>query len=403
MAARRSYGTGSLLEKADSAGRVSWYGQWRHNGVQVKRRIGLKRTAGSRDGLGHREAEAELRRMIGEIKPSAAVAERLGLAEVSRRYVREAKRRGRKPSTCENIESETRVHLDPFFTGKTLEAIGKHDVEDLLATLEGKGLAPKTVKNILATLSALFIFAHKRGWAGENPCEGVEPPAASPSTEIRFLTLAEVDAMIAHAPEGMFRDIDRALWLTAALTGLRKGELLALRWRDVDWPARRVRVRRGYTRGAYGTPKSGRSRSVPMADEVGGALDRLYQPSRWQADHDLVFAHPETGGVLAKSNISRRMKAALRAAALDDMHRFHDLRHTFGTRCAAEGVPMRTLQEWMGHADLKTTEIYAHYAPGAHEAEMIERVFARSGPEAPMRHQYMPQPSGSKSTQEQET
>jgi integrase len=90
-----------------------------------------------------------------------------------------------------------------------------------------------------------------------------------------------------------------------------------------------------------------------------------------------AFAHPVTGGVLAKSNISRRMHVALKAAGLDGTHRFHDLRHTFGTRAAAAGVPMRTLQEWMGHADHTTTLIYADYSPGGHEAEMIERAFAR--------------------------
>jgi hypothetical protein len=87
---------------------------------------------------------------MGEVAPTVAPDERLDLAEVSRRYVREAKRRGRKPSTCANIESEARVHLEPFFAGKRMDAIGKEDVEELLAMLEGKNLAPKTVKNILA-------------------------------------------------------------------------------------------------------------------------------------------------------------------------------------------------------------------------------------------------------------
>src|SRR5207253_3256229 len=97
----------------------------------------------------------------------------------------------------------------------------------------------------------------------------------------------------------------------------------------------------------------------------------------WQGDEDLAFAHPITGEVLAKSNLSRRMRVALKAAGLDPSHRFHDLRHTFAMRLAAQGVPMRSLQEMMGHADYKTTLIYAAYAPAAHEAALIDRAFAR--------------------------
>jgi integrase len=114
-----------------------------------------------------------------------------------------------------------------------------------------------------------------------------------------------------------------------------------------------------------------------MADEVAGAVERLFQSTRWQADDDLVFAHPATGGVLAKANVTRRMRAALGAAGLSPAHRFHDLRHTFGTRMAAGGVPLRTLQEWLGHRDLATTQIYADYAPSAREAEMVAVAFAR--------------------------
>lgn len=72
----------------------------------------------------------------------------------------------------------------------------------------------------------------------------------------------------------------------------------------------------------------------------------------------------------------RRYRKALRAAKLDESHRIHDLRHTFGTRCAAAGVPMRTLQEWMGHRDIATTQRYADYAPSTREAEMIAAAFA---------------------------
>jgi len=105
-----------------------------------------------------------------------------------------------------------------------------------------------------------------------------------------------------------------------------------------DWPARRVRVRRSFVRGESGTPKSKRSsRSVPLADRVAGELDQLHQETLYRHDDDL--------------------------------------RHTF-THMAAQGVPMRALQEMLGHRDFKTTLVYADYAPSAREAERVEAAFA---------------------------
>jgi integrase len=118
------------------------------------------------------------------------------------------------------------------------------------------------------------------------------------AAEIRFLTLSEVRLVIEHAPGGIFHALDRAAWLTAAMTGLRKGELVALRWRDIDWAASRIHVRKNYVRGEFGSPKSKRSTpSVPMADAVGGELDRLSKTSRYAGPDELVFAHPRTSGL----------------------------------------------------------------------------------------------------------
>jgi integrase len=114
VAARRSYGSGSLYVRTDRTGRATWYGHWRANGRQVKRRIGPKRENGTRDGLTRSQAEAELRRVIGETQVRPSVGERLTVDEVARRYRLHAERLGRKRSTVENIESETRVHLVPF-------------------------------------------------------------------------------------------------------------------------------------------------------------------------------------------------------------------------------------------------------------------------------------------------
>lgn len=109
---------------------------------------------------------------------------------------------------------------------------------------------------------------------------------------------------------------------------------------------------------------------------VAAELESLHRWSAHQGDEDLVFAHPQTGKPLDRSKVLKRLKGYCRAAGVREI-RFHDLRHTFGTTMAASGVPLRTLQEWMGHGDIKTTQIYADYCPGDHEADLVERAFTR--------------------------
>jgi len=160
------------------------------------------------------------------------------------------------------------------------------------------------------------------------------------------------------------------------MTGMRQGELLALRWRDVDWQAKKIRVRRNYVRGYWGTPKSrSGERSVPLATRVSIELKRHLERSRFSAEDDLVFPHPRTGAVLAHGSLLERLRSALKAGGVRPI-RFHDLRHTFGTRVAAAGIPMRSLQEWMGHRDYRTTLIYADYEPREGESSLVDEAFS---------------------------
>lgn len=391
--ARRSHGTGSLYVQADSAGREAWYGKWRTNGTQVKRRIGDKRGTGSREGLTRVQAEAELRRLIAETVPTTTVkGDALTIAELGRRYIANLERQGRKKSTRVAVESILRVWLEPFFADKDLRKIDVADVNDLMRMMEqgkrpgprakgdrryGKPVGAKSIRNYIITLSALLGFAERKGWIATNVAHRVDLPGVERNEDIRYLEADDVAVLVDRVPDGPYQELDRTLYLTAAMTGLRVGELVALRWRDVDWKAGRVRVRQNYVLGEFGTPKSRRStRSVPMDDAVGGALARLQQQAPRTGDDELVFTDPTTLDVLDKAAILRRYKRALKAAHLDETHVFHDLRHTFGTRCAAAGVPMRMLQEWMGHRDIETTQRYADYAPSADEAAMIARAFA---------------------------
>jgi integrase len=111
-----------------------------------------------------------------------------------------------------------------------------------------------------------------------------------------------------------------------------------------------------------------------MIPDLAATLRAHHQRTRWTGPDDLVFAHPITGDVLPKANITLTCKAA----GNTEHHRFHDLRHTFGTHMAAAGVPLRTLQEWMGHRDLTTTQRYADYAPSEREGEMVAAAFGVS-------------------------
>ncbi len=383
MAARRSYGTGSLYVRVDSAGRESWYGKWHSNGRRVKRRLGPKRAESSRNGLTRAQAERELRRLMAEVQATPAVGHSLTVEAAGERYQRHLNRAGRKRSTIAAVESALRVQLVPFFADKTLDAIRHEDVVDLVAVLEHKGLSPKSIHNYVGTLSALFNYAKgpQRRWAAVNPCEGVELPGVPEHDEIRFLDEAEWEAVLRHVQPGAFAALDRAFYLTAIMAGLRHGELIALRWRDVDWPAGRIRVRQTHVLGEFDTPKSRRAtRSVPMADRLAGELDRLHKAMGEPGDDELVLPDPMTGEPLDKAANLRRYRKVLKAAALDETHNLHGLRHSFGTRMAAAGVPMRTLQEWMGHRDIQTTQRYADYAPSQHESELIERAWQARGP-----------------------
>jgi integrase len=122
-----------------------------------------------------------------------------------------------------------------------------------------------------------------------------------------------------------------------------------------------------------------------MANRLASELEQHFQRSRFRADDDLVFARPNLGSVLDPSKLHKHFKAAVERANLRPV-RFHDLRHTFGTRMAAAGAPLRAIQEWLGHRDYRTTSIYADYAPDASQASVwAERAFG-CGPDTKPGH-----------------
>jgi integrase len=168
------------------------------------------------------------------------------------------------------------------------------------------------------------------------------------------------------------------MFTVAAFTGLRLGELRALRWRDVDFAKRMILVRGNYTAGSERVPKSGKVRSVPLIDQAARALDGLSRREHFTEPPDRVFVD-EVCGYVDDDALRDRFYAALKAAKLahlrtkDDPMVFHDLRHTFGT-LAVQAWPLHDVQGYMGHADIQTTMLYVHHVPKDTAADELTRV-----------------------------
>lgn len=176
-------------------------------------------------------------------------------------------------------------------------------------------------------------------------------------------------------------DQDAALYRVAAYTGLRQGELRALRWRDVEFAGHNVHVRRNLpANGDEKVPKSKVVRSVPLIDQAAAALDGLSRRGYLTGPDDHVFVSA-TGGPLDDTDMRDGFYAALEAAELGHLREqedpivFHDLRHTFGT-LAVQVWPVTDVQAFMGHRNIATTMRYVHHVPKHDAAERFSRFVA---------------------------
>jgi integrase len=356
-----------------------WYARYRlPDGRQVKRRIGPVWTDRGRPGPGfhtRRTAQAWLDETLAQARRGTLpgmVRTGATFADAVAEYMRWLEHdRQRKPSTLRDYNSIIRAHLLPAFGEQKLEDITTDRVEHWSAQLAATGMGNQTRLKILTVLHGIMQRA-KRVWKlPRNPISDVEKPTQRRSAEIEVFSTEEIMALVRAACS----EQDAAIYLTAAFTGLRRGELVALRWRNIDFPRRHIRVTASYTERALSTPKSGKTRSVPMAPAVAEALAKLNQRPADTGDGDLVF--PGLAGVyLDASALYRRYKTALKQAGLRNL-RFHDLRHTFGTQVIGNpNVSILQLKEWMGHADIDTTMKYLHYAPRAGDAELVAEAFS---------------------------
>ncbi len=363
--------------------RTVWRAKYRlPDGRQVQKTIGPAWTARGRPQAGYftkRTAEAWLRTVLDQAHNGTLpgmVRSGVTFADAAAEYLRWLEfDRERKPSTIRDYRSTVHAHLIPAFGPRAVEDITADEIEHWKTQLGATtGMSNTTKLKILTILSGVLERARKLYKLPRNPMADVEKPGQRINSDIDVFTLEEVMALVRTAAS----EQDAAIYLTAALTGLRRGELVALRWRDVDFAGYVIRVRASYGEGGLTTPKSGKIRSVPMAPQVAAALAKLASSDAAESG-GLVFPGA-AGTYLDASALYRRYKRALVEAGLRSL-RFHDLRHTFGTRTIGKASILQ-VKVWMGHADVATTMKYLHYAPREADARLVAEAFALDEPTA---------------------
>jgi integrase len=381
--------TGHVNLKQRQRGPV-WYLKYRlADGRQVQRMLGPAWTHRSWPPVGYftrRTAEEALHALLADARrgtlTDSGIRSGRTFGDACSEWLRYVEHdRQRRPSTIRDYSNTVNGSLIPEFGKDTpLEQITTERIDQYRERLLDEGeLSRRSVQKVLVILYGILKRAKRKKWiTTSNPAEDVERVTVKRSGDFNVLSPVEVEA-VARAAKN---EQDAAIFTVAAFTGLRLGELRALRWRDVDFGKQTVLVRGSFTHGAAGPPKSGKVRSVPLIDQAARALDGLSRREHFTAPDDLVFCTP-VGEYLNDDGLRDRFYVALDVAGLGDKRRganpmvFHDLRHTFGT-LAVEAWPLHDVQAYMGHADIQTTMIYVHHQPKAAAADRLSELVAQA-------------------------
>lgn len=349
-------------------------GRWRYrvvvdlpNGKQIRISGSAPRHNNNKDAARQAEKDHILRAIAeAEAAMKAPPKEVPTVAEFSKTFL-EVSELKNKPSSVETKEMLLRMHIVPRLGELKLDAVTYAVIEDFKVAL-GKTpvvnaeklakraendntlrtLSPKTINNCLTVLRRMLVIAYKRGLIDKVP-EVEWLKTAKP--EFDFFDFDEAERLV-NGADGEWR----TMILVALRTGMRQGELLALRWEDVDLVAGRITVRQNVVWGHIGTPKSGKDREIPLGDEVRDALKKhrhLRGP--------LVFCRDD-GAMMNSGEIKWPLWRACKRAGLRRVG-WHVMRHSFASHLVMRGAPIKAVQELLGHATIMMTMRYAHLAP----------------------------------------
>ena len=329
-------------------------------------------------------AEDFLREVLGDVRDGTYQKLRDRTFDDYADYWLKAETVGLKPATVAEWESHLRNHLIPEFGPLRLQQISRERIQRYVARLvEEKKLKPKSIRNIFVPLHRMLRDAVTGNYLRINPASGVKKPVKDKKKvkEGRdFLHPKELDRLFVHA-----EPYYRTLFYMAAVTGIRQGELLALRRSDLQ--DGKVTVERTLhwsknngvdPRWVFHAPKSEASmRDVDIGRELMGMLKRhmlLAPPS----EHDLIFPNQDGGPMDPKNMMHRHFNPALRRAKLRHVD-FHSLRHSYAAMQIKNNVSLKYLQAQLGHASIEVTlDVYGHLLPGVGEgtADKVEALLA---------------------------
>jgi integrase len=282
------------------------------------------------------------------------------------------------PSLKVSYQTLTRGHIDnhlaPHFADRDMRDIGEEDLLDFIRVKLEAGMSPKTLRNVLGTLRRVYSLLHARELVPRNPAINIGAlltqvgrSVASETDEVEHWTRSEVTELIsiAHEHEPRFAPV-----LTVLMsTGMRRGEALGLKWSDVDFDSRRLRVRRAVTESGITTPKNGKSRRVMMTESLADTLFELLSDRQkealakgWPTAPDWVFCS-EVGSAPNPRNVARVWERVRRRAQKKGVRplKLHCARHTWATFALEAGKSIRWVADQLGHADpARTLRVYAH-------------------------------------------
>ena len=363
--ARRRFQEGSLYLQEGKRRKV-WVGRWREDvieGGQVKR-ISRRVVLGTHSQFPTRRlAQRELVRRLAEINSPSYQARPLVTFEEFARVWEAHTLPSFKRSTQSDTRSQLNKHLIPFFATMQLQSITPQVVQRFIATRQG--LSPKRVKNLVATLRIMWRQVKQAGIT-HNPFDSIALPRQEKPRAASF-TREDVEKILAAAEEPY-----RTFYWLAVETGMRSGELCALRIEDLNLEAATIRVSRAVWRGQLQSPKSlAALRELAISPVLSAHLESYLRSWRSNSGH-LLFATRKGTPWLADLVVKRKLHPLLKRLGIAQCG-LHGFRHANATLMDALNAPVKIRQQRLGHTDSRVTlDTYTHV--GADERQLAKQL-----------------------------